>query len=161
MKHTASTSDPGPTEARRDVLRALLALAASGFAPSAFAQSPRNLAALSKPLTGFAYDDAALASRMLAAMESAFGADALARIVSIASSTPPASVAGALRAAQLDGVATKVIVALYSGIVDTPAGPVVFAYEDALAWQAVPWTKPNAACGGPTDYWASAPEEKR
>ncbi len=160
MEDTAASSAEAQASSRRDVLRALLALAASGLAPKAFAQ-PRSLAALSKPLTGFAYDDAAAASRMLAAMDSAFGAEPLAKIASIVSSTPASDVAAALRAAKLDGVATRVIVALYSGVVDTPSGPTVFAYEDALAWQAVPWTKPNAACGGLTDYWASAPAEKR
>ncbi|MFO1312122.1 MAG: sugar dehydrogenase complex small subunit [Burkholderiales bacterium] len=145
---------------RRRLLQGLAALAASGIVPGALAQSPRGLGALSKPLTGFAYEDAALASRMLAAMTTAFGAQALDRIASIASSTPASGIAEALRAAKLDDVAAKVVVALYSGIVQTSSGPIVFAYEDALAWQAVPWTKPNAACGGPTDYWASAPVEK-
>ncbi|MFO1305867.1 MAG: sugar dehydrogenase complex small subunit [Burkholderiales bacterium] len=145
---------------RRQLLQGLMALAAAGITPGAIAQSPRNLAALTRPLTGFAYDDAALASRMLAAMDGAFGAETLAKIASLASSTPPAKLTDALRAAKLDDIAAKVIVALYSGIVETASGPVVFAYEDALAWQAVPWTKPNAACGGPTDYWASAPVEK-
>jgi hypothetical protein len=42
-------------------------------------------------------------------------------------------------------------------VVTTPKGPVVFTYEQALAWQAVPWTKPNADCGGMTNYWAKAP----
>jgi hypothetical protein len=146
---------------RRRLLQGLAALAASGIVPGALAQAPRNLAGLSKPLTGFAYEAAGLASRMLAALTAAFGAQTLERMASIASSTSPANLADALRAAKLDAAAVKVIVALYSGIVDTPSGPVVFAYEDALAWQAVPWTKPNAACGGPTDYWASAPAEKR
>ena len=40
-----------------------------------------------------------------------------------------------------------------------PKGPVVFTYNEALAWQAVPWTKPNALCGGQTDYWSSAPPD--
>ncbi len=34
----------------------------------------------------------------------------------------------------------------------------MFTYNDALAWRAVPWTKPNAVCGGVTNYWATAPE---
>ena len=115
------------------------------------------MTALSRALTGFAYDDPDLASAMLRAMVDAFGAPTLARIASIASSTPAAGLADAVRNAGLTDVATRVIVALYSGTVMTPKGPVVFAYNDALGWRAVPWTKPNAVCGGPTDYWATAP----
>lgn len=161
MKRNASPDTGSPLASRRDVLIGLAALAASGLAPKALAQSLRQSAALSKPLTGFVYEDAGLASRMMAAMNAAFGAPTLERIAAIAAATPATDLAGALRAAQLDAVAAKVIVALYSGTVDTPSGPVVLTYEEALAWEAVPWTKPNTACGGPTDYWATAPAEKR
>ena len=81
----------------------------------------------------------------------------LSRLAAIASSTPSAGLGDALRSAGLADVAQRVVVALYAGTVTTPQGPVVFAYNDALGWRAVPWTKPNAVCGGPTDYWASAP----
>ena len=108
-------------------------------------------------MTGFAYDDPVLASAMLNALASAIGAPTLAQIAALASSTPADRLADALRAAKLDAPAAKVVVALYSGVVDTPKGPVVFTYNEALAWQAVPWTKPNALCGGQTDYWSSAP----
>ena len=142
------------------MLQGLAALAASGLAPAGIAQSGAQLAALSKSLTGFVHDDPAVASAMLAAMTAAFGAQPLQRIATIASSTPPADLASALRAAGLGAIAQQVIVALYSGTVTTKQGPVVFAYTEALGWWAVPWTKPNAVCGGPTDYWASAPAER-
>ena len=51
-----------------------------------------------------------------------------------------------------------VVTALFTGMIDTPKGRVVITYDNALAWQAVPWTKPNALCGGDIDYWASAPK---
>jgi hypothetical protein len=117
--------------------------------------------ALSRPLTGFVFDDPEVASSMLRAMIAAFGAQPLQRIAAIASSTSPAGLNDALRGAGLADVAQRVIVALYSGIVTTPQGPVVFAYNDALGWRAVPWTKPNAVCGGPTDYWATAPATQK
>lgn len=159
MKPSPSTDLPAPS--RRALLQGLAALAASSLAPAGIAQTPAQLSALSKPLTGFAYEDSAVAASMLRAMTAAFGAQPLQKIASIASSTPSSGLAAALREAGLDGVAQRVIVALYSGVVDTPSGPVVFAYTDALAWRAVPWTKPNAVCGGPTDYWATAPSEGR
>lgn len=147
------------SRARRRLLQGLAALAGSALAPQAIGQSPLAPGDLSRPLTGFAHDDPDVASAMLRAMIAAFGAQPLQRIAAIASSTPAAGLADALRNAGLADVAQRVIVALYSGTVVTPQGPVVFAYEDALAWRAVPWTKPNAACGGPTDYWASAPSQ--
>lgn len=159
MEPSAATDLPLP--ARRALLQGLAALAASGLVPAGFAQTPAQLTALSKPLTGFAYDDAAIAQSMLRAMTAAFGAQQLQKIASIASSTPASGLSAALREAGLDAVVPRVVVALYSGVVDTPSGPVVFAYNDALAWRAVPWTKPNAVCGGPTDYWAAAPSEGR
>jgi len=150
-----------PSVPRRRLLQGLAALVASGYIPASAAQTPPQAATLSKSLTGFAYDDAAVASSMLRAMTAAFGAQPLQRIAAIAASTPPAGLADALRSAGLDTVASRVIVALYSGTVTTAQGTVVLAYNDALGWRAVPWTKPNAVCGGPTDYWASAPAEGR
>jgi hypothetical protein len=147
------------SRSRRRLLQGLAALAASALAPQAIAQSSLQAGALSRPLTGFAYDDPAVASAMLRAMIAAFGAQPLQRIAAIASSTPAAGLADALRSAGLADVAQRVVVALYSGTVVTAQGPVVFAYNDALGWRAVPWTKPNAVCGGPTDYWASAPSQ--
>ena len=150
-----------PSVPRRRLLQGLAALVASGYIPASAAQTPAQAATLSKSLTGFAYEDAGIASSMLRAMTAAFGAQPLQRIAAIAASTPPAGLADALRSAGLDTVASRVIVALYSGTVTTAQGTVVFAYNDALGWRAVPWTKPNAVCGGPTDYWASAPAEGR
>jgi hypothetical protein len=144
---------------RRDLLRGLAALGASALAPAALAQSAPQFASLSKSLTGFAYDDPALAASMLRAMTAAFGGATLAKIAAVASAAPD-RMGDALRDAGLWNDAQRVIVALYSGAVDTPKGPVVFAYNDALGWRAVPWTKPNAVCGGVTDYWATAPSER-
>ena len=144
---------------RRRVLQGLAALAASGLVPPAIAQEPLQAGALSRALTGFSYDDPEAAASMLRAMTAAFGAQPLQRIAAIASSTPAAGLADALRGAGLETIANRVIVALYSGTVPTAQGHVVFAYNDALGWRAVPWTKPNAVCGGPTDYWATAPAQ--
>ena len=149
------------SSSRRRLLQGLAALAASGLAPPGIAQPGPQLPALSKPLTGFVYDDPAIASSMLRAMIDAFGSQPLSRVAAIASSTPAAGLTDALRNAGLETVAARVIVALYSGTVVTPKGPVVFAYNAALGWRAVPWTKPNAVCGGPTDYWATAPSESK
>ena len=148
---------------RRELLQGLAALAASGLVPAALGQGASALSAaefraLSTSMTGFAYGDGEVASAMLHALASSVGASTLSKIAALASATPSARLGDALREAQLDAAATKVIVALYSGVVDTPSGPVVFTYDKALAWRAVAWTKPNAECGGETDYWSKAPQ---
>ena len=115
---------------------------------------------MQQALLGFAYRDASLTDALLRALESAVGAEPLARVAKLAASTPPAQLDDALRTANLDKVAVTILVALASGVVETPQGPVVITYGDALAWQMVPWTKPNAYCGGLTDYWSAAPVVK-
>ncbi|MCC7216974.1 MAG: hypothetical protein IT517_09395 [Burkholderiales bacterium] len=162
-----ATEVPTPPEAmpRRDLIKGLAALLVWGCAPAARAQGaaaplpPARFAALSTTLTGYAYDPA-LAARMLAALTAAVGADALAKIATLAAVTAPAQLQAELTIAGVDRAAATVVAALMSGVVDTPKGPVVLAYDDALAWRAVPWTKPNAVCGGQVDYWASAPGKR-
>jgi hypothetical protein len=151
---------------RRLVLQGLAALVGAGYLPHSGAQgagrlSAAQIASLSQTLTGFAYRKAALASSLVSALASAVGAQNLAKVAAIASSTPPERLSDALRDARLDRIAATIVVALYSGVVETPKGRFVFTYDDALAWQAVPWTKPNAQCGGLTDFWASAPAESK
>ena len=149
---------------RRALLQGLAALTASGWMPPALAQgdarapSAARFATWSPTLPGFAYKDPALASAMLTALTDAVGADALARIATLAAVTAPDRLGDELRIAGVDRQAQTVIVALYSGVVTTPKGPVVITYDQALAWQAVRWTKPNAECGGMTNYWAKAPQ---
>ena len=156
MTHT-STNLPHPS--RRRLLQGLAALVASGWLPASHAQqglAPARLAAMSTTLTGFAYSDP-LATTMLQALTDAVGADALNRIATLAAVIAPDRLGDELRIAGLEEKAKTVLVALYSGVVMTGKGPVVLTYDGALAWQAVPWTKPNAQCGGLTDYWSAAP----
>ena len=128
-----------------------------GFAQAAAALSPSQAASLQKALVGFVYSDAKLVEAIVRALAQAVGAGPLAQVATIAAGTSPAQLGDALRAAGVDKVAETILVALASGTVTTPAGMVVITYTDALAWQAVPWTKPNTYCGGQTNYWASAP----
>ena len=142
------------------MLRGLAALAASGWMPATFAQgalSSAQLAGLSNALTGAAYADPAIVAAMLGALTQAVGAGKLTRLARLAATTPAAQLGDAIAAASLGAAAETVVAALYSGVVDTPRGPLVISYDQALVWQAVAWTKPNAFCGGQTNYWASAP----
>ena len=147
---------------RRELLKGLAALAASGLVPQALAQGtlpPTQFSALSNAVSGYAYSDRRVAAAMQSALAAAVGAANLARLAQLASSTPAARLSAALKAANLEATAETVIAALYSGTVSTPRGPRVISYDQALVWQALGWTKPNAFCGGETNYWASAPAQ--
>ena len=119
---------------------------------------PARFDNLSRALTGYALQDAATAKALLAALRSAVGADALRRIATLAAVSPPGELSNELRLAGLARQAEIVITALYTGVIDTPKGPRVLTYDDALIWQALPWTKPNMVCGGTTNYWANPPD---
>ena len=145
---------------RREMLRGLAALAASGWMPPVLAQAAMpaaHFSALSTSVAGSAYADPKVASAMLRALTQAVGIDKLARLAKIALSTPPAQLNAGIASVGLVAQAETVVAALFSGIVDTPGGPRVISYDQALVWQALAWTKPNAFCGGETNYWASAP----
>ena len=151
---------------RREILQGLAALAASGWMPAGFAQSaPATMSAarfttFSNAMTGYAYTDISVAQAMLRALIATVGPTALARIAALAAATSADELGDKLKSAGLDKAAATVVIALYSGVVVTPKGPVVISYDQALAWSAMTWTKPNAWCGGVTGYWTTAPEAK-
>lgn len=153
---------PAADAARRRLLQGLAALAAAGVVPASLAQAPAlsggAFASLTRTLTGYAWADDAAAAAMLRALSAAVGAATLKRVADVALASAPAQLSAALAAAGLDAAAATIVTALYSGVVETPKGPVVLTYVSAIAWQAVPWTKPNAICGGVTNYWSTAPE---
>lgn len=157
MTHAALPRDAAR---RRQLLQGIAALAVAGAVPAAAAQpapSSAQFAAFTRAMTGYAWQDDAAAAAMLRTLSAAVGATTLARVADLARGTPPDALTGALAAAGLERAAVTIVTALYTGVVDTPKGPVVLTYVSAIAWQAVPWTKPNALCGGITNYWASAP----
>jgi hypothetical protein len=150
---------------RRALMRGLAALAASGWLPQGVAQgaggvatSASQFAGMSTVIAGYGFDDRHVADAMLRALGEAVGAAKLSRLANLATATPPAQLDGALKAANLESVAETVVAALYSGVVETPRGPRVISYTQALVWQACAWTKPNAYCGGQTNYWATPPK---
>jgi fructose 5-dehydrogenase small subunit len=152
----------GTTMTRRECLQGLAALATSGWLPQGLAQgaqalTPTQFAALSNSCTGYAFGDPRVANAMLRALVANVGGATLSRLATLASSTPPLQLDDALQAAGLAQPAEVVVTALYTGVVEGPKGPIVVSYDQALIWQACGWTKPNAFCGGTTNYWATAP----
>lgn len=55
-------------------------------------------------------------------------------------------------------VADDIVAAWYSGICNTDKGEVLAAFNSALVWNALDYTKPFASCGGETGYWAEPPQ---
>ena len=166
MNEIVGSPDAPVLRKRREIMQGLAALAASGWMPASVGQSaPASLSAarfttLSNAMTGYAYARDSVADAMLRALNAAVGTATLARLAALAAATPPDQLDNQLKTAGLDKVAVVVVTALYSGVVVTPKGPVVISYDHALAWSAMPWTKPNAWCGGVTGYWSTAPDAK-
>jgi hypothetical protein len=132
---------------RREMLQALAASSAVPAAAAQAAMPAAQFAALSKAVTGYAFYDRRAAAAMLSALTAAVGAANIARLAQLAASTPAAQFGPALRAANLEAAAETVIAGLYTGMVNTPRGARVVSYDQALVWQALAWTKPNAFCG--------------
>ena len=115
---------------------------------------------------------------------SAKGGEQLQRLMVLVLAVPEAALDLALKRAGLMPTAQAVLSAWYSGAVTidpklfdhpvvrhlcgdlhgavdpaAPHAPItwVFAYDEALTWQACSYTKPSAACGGPFGYWQDAP----
>ncbi|HET9045659.1 MAG TPA: sugar dehydrogenase complex small subunit [Casimicrobiaceae bacterium] len=145
---------------RREMLQALAALAVTTVAPQVFAQgalSRAQFASLSKSITGYTFADGRVAATVMSALAAAVGTADLSRLAQLALSTPADRLAPAIRAAGLTSTAETVVAALYTGTMNTPRGVRVISYDQALIWQALAWTKPNAFCGGETNYWAAPP----
>ncbi len=60
--------------------------------------------------------------------------------------------------ASTGALADDIVAAWYSGAYHTASGLAEFNLPDALVWDVLTFTKPPALCGGPTGYWADAPE---
>src|SRR5439155_26388781 len=103
------------------------------------------------------FDDPGVAHAMLRALNASVGSAKLKQLAALAASTRPDQLDAALKAAGLERTAEILVAALYTGAVDGPKGTIVVSYDQALVWQACGWTKPNAFCGGQTNYWADAP----
>src|SRR5438552_428927 len=50
-------------------------------------------------------------------------------------------------------LADEIVAQWYSGMYDSGKGPAVAAYDQALQWRALSFTKPPGFCGGETGYW--------
>ncbi len=143
-------SRPSPTPSPRLTRRAMLT-AGSALALTSAIQWPAQAAtgmdadaflALSKELTGKVDLDGDIAAKMLNAFETIGKADEIAALAN-----------GQVK----PDLGNDIVAAWYSGFSPDPDSSEVVAYNDALMWQAMPYTKPMGQCGGETGYWAEPP----
>jgi hypothetical protein len=136
-----------PSMSRRELLLAGAATAIAGFPPSAFSQAPATVdefLKLSERLTGASDLGAGIAKTLLDGLLATGKGNELAAL-----------------AADRDGsgaLADAIVGSWYSGIYETADGPAVAAFDQALVWDALTFTKPFASCGGETGYWSEPPQ---
>jgi hypothetical protein len=111
----------------------------------------------SSKLTGIDLDRSyiQLADAYWRALTRTAGDSRFATLVSLVVEVSEKTLPEAIRKAGLEGQAQALTMAWYSGMVDN----VVITYDDAVAWQAAPYTKPAASCGGLFGYWNAPPGE--
>ena len=159
---------------RRDFLRAMTLMAAGGAAaacatrgPAAVGATPVSLEeflALSTLLTGVKDLNADHARIYLTSLHASAGRELamLCERAGFRTATPPASLDALVRSGAFDSiagaaVAAKIVESWFTGIYDSPTGPRVATYTEALAWSSLEFTKPPSVCGGGVGYWAEAP----
>lgn len=123
---------------RRSILLSTVAMATAGWPLMGVAQAAApvdDFLALSARLTGFKVSE----------LSASVGAMLL---QSFQSQT-------ALKGPKLN---QEIIAAWYSGISQTPAGPVVVTHQEALVWRSAAYLHPPGQCGGAFGYWSTAPE---
>ncbi len=108
---------------------------------------------LSSALVGAANVDPDLARSYEAALRAGPDAVAMARLIWLASNAGGATLLERIAGEGLTEAADLVVAAWYSGIVNGQ----VITYTSSLAWNAVPFTKPNGYCGGAFGYWSDPP----
>jgi hypothetical protein len=136
---------------RRSVLSGVLALLA---VPShAWPAPDQAFSTLSAALVGAGNVDPDLARAYETALRDGPLAAAIERLTALAAGLSGTSLLDRIEQDGLQQAANAVVSAWYSGIVDSR----VIAYAEALAWNAVPFTKPNGYCGGVFGYWADPP----
>jgi hypothetical protein len=159
---------------RRDFLRAMTLMAAGGAAAACATRGPgtgaaasvslEEFLALSTLVTGVKDLNADHARIYLASLQASRGRELamLCERAGFRTITPPASLDALVRTGALDStagaaVAAKIVEYWFTGIYDSPTGPRVATYTEALAWSTLAFTKPPSACGGGVGYWAEAP----
>ena len=135
---------------RRTILLSAIAAATAGFPLMGVAQAAApvdDFMALSARLTGFPVSE--LSASVGAVLLKSFQAQGA--LQTLGQLGPKASLSPALNA--------EIISAWYSGISQTPAGPVVVTHDEALVWHSADYLHPPGQCGGAFGYWSTPPAQ--
>jgi len=97
------------------------------------------------------------AEAYLAALQSLGMEKDLNELLKLVRSTPSGALDAAIKSAGLDTATNTIVAMVYSGMTGTGKNIRVITYTDALAWSALPYTKPNGRCGGEFGYWSQPP----
>ena len=95
------------------------------------------------------------AAAYLAALSGRETNGALTALVEVVRTTPTSELDAVIKAKGLDAAANEVVATVYSGVIETGGQVQVITYEDALVWEALPYTKPSGQCGGEFGYWSA------
>ena len=135
------------------------ALAATPIAPTAASAASLDsfLGAASK-LCDLKLDNRELAASYLDALKARFDASGISALTA-ATSLDASAFAKAVAASPLKEVSQQAMLLWLTGMTtDASKGTQsVVSYTDAAVWQALPFTKPAAQCGGAFGYWADKP----
>lgn len=135
---------------RRAILLSTVAVATAGWPLMGTAQAAApvdDFLALSARLTGFQVSE--LSASVGAMLLKSFQAQGALQASGPLSSNPPLSPA----------LNADIISAWYSGIRQTPAGPVVVTHDEALVWHSAGFLHPPGQCGGAFGYWSTPPAQ--
>lgn len=145
---THSDVKTSATLTRRGLLSAVSAISVLSLAQVPGRAFAANLdvnafLALSQKLVGQDDLDQDIADEMLTAFAAAGRVDAISGLVEGDGDT---------------AVASEIVAAWYTGESPDPDDLQVLTYTEALIWQAMDYTKPQAHCGGGVGYWGERPE---
>ena len=151
---------------RRLFLQALGACLASTGTAAALAATPVPASAASldsflgaaSKLCDLKLDNRELAASYLDALTTRFDASGI-NALTVAASLDASAFAKAVAASPLKEVSQQAMLLWLTGMTTDPAKGTqsVVSYTDAAVWQALPFTKPFAQCGGAFGYWADKP----
>ncbi len=136
---------------RRQVLAGSLALLAPWS--SAHSAPAATFSTLSAALMPNQTIDPGLAGHYEQALRAGPHAAALDKLIELAGASSGNELLDRIKSEGLAEASDAVVAAWYSGMV----GSRVVTYTDALAWNAVPFTKPAGYCGGAFGYWSEPP----
>lgn len=125
--------------------------------PASAATLDSFLGAASK-LCDLKLDNRELAASYLDALKATFGPGGITALMA-AASLDASAFSKAVAASPLKEISQQAMLLWLTGMTDDPANGTrsVVSYGDAAVWQALPFTKPFAQCGGAFGYWAEKP----